>query len=92
VEEDQVRWGRTQMKKPLKKVTLTFLGGGQNIKLDVTDLAMHYGIENCLFGKSIESDYLSNGIEQLRVGEETPYKWNEKKLCQMSTMRKMRLN
>jgi len=40
--------------------------------MEVTDLAMHYGIENCLFSKSIASDYLSNGIEQLRVREETP--------------------
>lgn len=46
----------------------------EGTKLEVTDLAMHYGLENCLFKKSIECDYRTNAIEQLRVGEETPYK------------------
>ena len=40
---------------------------------------MHYGIENCLFSKSIASDYLSSVNEQLRVREETPYAFNGKK-------------
>lgn len=46
----------------------------EGTKLEVTDLAMHYGLENCLFKKSIECDYRTNAIEQLRVSEETQYK------------------
>jgi hypothetical protein len=55
------------------KIDFDWVGG--NNKMELTDLGMHYGIENCLFHKSIASDYLSGSIEQLRVGEITPFNW-----------------
>ena len=63
---------KNRKEKRFKQNDINISWGGSDIKMDVTDLAMHYGIENCLFSKSIASDYLSNGIEQLRVREETP--------------------
>ena len=57
-EVDQVRSGRSQMIF-FKESDIVISWGGKNSKKEVTELTMHYGIENCLFSKSIASDYLS---------------------------------
>ena len=57
--------GKKGKEKRFKQKDIKIPWGGTDIKMEVTDLAMHYGIENCLFSKSIVSDYLSNGIEHL---------------------------
>ena len=45
---------------------------GKKSGKEVSDLAMHYGIENTLFHKTIYSDFESNVNELFRVHEENP--------------------